>query len=722
MRKIYLMMCLLAMSVAPSMAQRYLEEIFTDVEVTSNVVYGVNATVLYVPQVGQAVPEELKMDIYQPVGDTETNRPILLYFHSGNFLPFPFNGGTGGSKTDSATVEICTRFARMGYVVASCDYRMGWNPLAPTQPERTFTLINAAYRGVQDCRTAVRYMRKSVAEESNPFGVDSTRVAVWGQGTGGYIAFAAATLDNWQEDIAQIEKFNWDPTGSGMPVPMVVESVNGNADGTSYGVYLGDTLCYPNHVGYTSDFNVMVNMGGAMGEISWLENPSIPMISFHVPTDPFAPYQTGTVVVPTTGEQVVEVAGSYAVQEMANAFSSNAVFQLADNYEAGLPFTNAANQGNNGFYGLCPIFRTTAPPAYDSSPWDWWNADAIAAFDAANGTSNNANNLAQNPDMSATKARTFIDTIQGYAAPRIMCALNLPGSPCELISGCTAMEACNYNPDAAIEDFSCLFPGDPCDDGDPNTMGEIYDMMCGCSMPIAGCMAPMACNFNPEANIEDGTCYFPGEPCDDGDPNTMGEIWDSNCECSASAIGGCMNIAACNYDALATVDNGTCAYPADPCDDGNPNTTGEIYDADCLCSATAVAGCMDATACNYNSAATVEDGSCYSVGDSCDDGDANTVNDVYNSACECEGEVSVFEVETTFVVYPNPSEGLFTITNAQGVAANLIEVFDITGKRIAAMNPTSSSFTLDMTTMPRGMYTIKIQSANSIQTIRVQRI
>jgi hypothetical protein len=131
---------------------------------------------------------------------------------------------------------------------------------------------------------------------------------------------------------------------------------------------------------------------------------------------------------------------------------------------------------------------------------------------------------------------------------------------------------------------------------------------------------------------------------------------------------------------------------------------------------------MDATACNYNSAATVEDGSCYSVGDSCDDGDANTVNDVYNSACECEGEVSVFEVETTFVVYPNPSEGLFTITNAQGVAANLIEVFDITGKRVAAMNPTSSSFTLDMTTMPRGMYTIKIQSANSIQTIRVQRI
>jgi poly(3-hydroxybutyrate) depolymerase len=715
MRKIYLMMCLLAMSVAPSMAQRYLEEIFTDVEVTTNVTYGVNATVLLFQVYGEAVPEELKMDIYQPAGDIVTNRPVILYFHTGNFLPYPLNGGTGGTRTDSSVVEICSRFARMGYVVASCDYRLGWNPLATTQPERTYTLINAAYRGVQDCRTAVRYMRKSVAEAGNPYGIDDSKVAVWGQGTGGYIAFASATLDNWLEDIAMVPKFNWDPFGTG-PIPMVIEQVNGNADGTSVGInpQNNDTLCYPNHEGYSSAFSVMVNMGGAMGDISWLEDTSTPMISFHVPTDPFAPYNVGTVIVPTTMEQVVEVTGSYGVQQMANAFSNNDVFLNADTWEPGMAITNAANANNDGYYGLYPIVRGGAN-IYDSSPWDWWNPELVDSTNSANG-------FLTNPDMSATKARTFIDTIQGYAAPRIMCALQLPGSPCELISGCMAIEACNFNPDAVLEDFSCLFPGDPCDDGDPNTMGEIYDSMCGCSMPIVGCMVSTACNYNMAANIDDGSCYFQGEPCDDGDPNTTGEIWDSNCECSASAIGGCMNIAACNYDAVATVDNGTCAFPADPCDDGDPNTTGEIYDADCVCSSTAVAGCTDATACNYNSAATVEDGSCYSVGDSCDDGDPNTVNDVYNSACECEGEVSVYEVETTFVVYPNPSEGLFTITNAQGAIVNLIEVFDITGKRVVSMNPMSSTLVVDMTTMPRGMYTIKIQSANSIQTIRVQRI
>jgi len=30
--------------------------------------------------------------------------------------------------------------------------------------------------------------------------------------------------------------------------------------------------------------------------------------------------------------------------------------------------------------------------------------------------------------------------------------------------GCTAIEACNYNPEATVEDGSCILPGEPCDD------------------------------------------------------------------------------------------------------------------------------------------------------------------------------------------------------------------------------------------------------------------
>lgn len=322
----------LVMLTFPMKAQRYFSEVFSDVNVTNNVVYGANFTVLSISVTGHTMLQPLAMDVYQPAGDVQTERPLILYFHTGNFLPTPQNGSTSGTKSDSSVVELCTRFAKMGYVVASCDYRLGWNPIASTQPERVYGLINAAYRGVQDCRTAVRYFRKTVAESANPYGIDPDKICVWGQGTGGYIAFAASTLNDWVTDIAALPKFNIDVNGT--PTPMVIPQINGDMDGTTLGINpvasfapAGDTLCVPNHIGYSSAFNVMVNMGGACGDSSWVEDGSIPMISFHVPTDPFAPFNTGTVYVPLPPPNdplaVVEVSGSGVVQTMADTFGNN---------------------------------------------------------------------------------------------------------------------------------------------------------------------------------------------------------------------------------------------------------------------------------------------------------------------------------------------------------------------------------------------------------------
>jgi acetyl esterase/lipase len=410
-------------------AQRYLEEVFPDVQVTTGVVYGNNASVLAYQIFNEAIPEDLLLDVYEPVGDEETARPVILYFHTGNFLPHPQNGGTGGLRTDSATVEICRRFARMGYVVASCDYRLGWNPIAPTQEERVNTLINAAYRGVQDCRTAVRFFRKTAAENDNPYGIDPDKIAVWGQGTGGYISFAAATINDYLDIVLPkfIRQVEISP-GVFVPVPMVIEEVNGDIYGTSYGINPGedpestaddDTLCYINHAGYSSAFNVAVNMGGACGDISWVGGDDGPMISFQVPTDPFAPYTTGTLIVPGFNLPVVEVSGAYDVQAVLNQFGNNDVFLLADDYAPGLPYTLAANALNEGYNGLFPLVRPDGMES-DSSPWEYWAAS----------NPNNNNGLLSNPDMSELKAKTFIDTIQGYTAPRLACALDLPSNPC----------------------------------------------------------------------------------------------------------------------------------------------------------------------------------------------------------------------------------------------------------------------------------------------------
>ena len=289
---------------------RYLDEVFDEVTVTTDVVYGQNITVIPALQGMPPAMEDLKMDVYEPTGDTEMDRPLLLIFHTGNFLPAYLNGGPLGSKSDNWEVEMATRYAKMGYVVASVDYRVGWNPLAATQEERTLQLIQAAYRGVQDSRTAVRYFRKSVAEDGNPYGIDDTKIALGGDGTGGYITLASAGISSYNDIILDdtgvpISKFWYDP-GTGSQIPMVVEDIHGNPDATN-DAYApaevgGFQLCMANHVGYDSNFDFQFNLGGALGDLNWLDEGDVPMVSFQCPHDPFAPYETAVLIVPTTNE------------------------------------------------------------------------------------------------------------------------------------------------------------------------------------------------------------------------------------------------------------------------------------------------------------------------------------------------------------------------------------------------------------------------------------
>jgi hypothetical protein len=120
-------------------AQRYVTEIFTSTNVSSNIIFGQNYSVL----TGSPILENLVMDIYEPTGDVLSERPLIMLLHTGDFLPRYINQLTIGDKTDSATVEMANRFAKMGYVVAVPNYRTGWNP-SGTQDERTETYIHSS--------------------------------------------------------------------------------------------------------------------------------------------------------------------------------------------------------------------------------------------------------------------------------------------------------------------------------------------------------------------------------------------------------------------------------------------------------------------------------------------------------------------------------------------------------------------------------------------------
>jgi hypothetical protein len=294
------------------------------------------------------------------------------------------------------------------------------------------------------------------------------------------------------------------------------------------------------------------------------------------------------------------------------------------------------------------------------------------------------------------------------------------------ILGCRDTSACNYNVLATIEDGSCILIGSACDDGNINTINDVIGDDCACAgdvfVEILGCTASEACNFNPDATIEDGSCILPGFPCDDNDSNTFSDAYGFDCIC-AGLIMGCTDTIACNFNPLAQFEDFTCEFPGSPCDDGNSETLNDFLDNDCNCIGQIISmlGCTDMDACNYDMSANTDDGSCYFVGDACDDGDASTTEDAYNANCECEGVTSVDEISAFYSVYPNPTKGMITIAQRQGVAIQLIEVVDITGKRVATFNPNASMTVIDLGAIAQGLYTLNIHSNNEVKSVRVQK-
>lgn len=109
------------------------------------------------------------------------------------------------------------------------------------------------------------------------------------------------------------------------------------------------------------------------------------------------------------------------------------------------------------------------------------------------------------------------------------------------VPGCMSGSACNYDPSATLSDGSCVFLGDPCDDGDATTFNDAYtdcgapDYGCaGTPVSVPGCTSATACNYAPSANLDDGSCIELWTPCDDGIDETFDDVYT---DCNAPGYG-----------------------------------------------------------------------------------------------------------------------------------------------------------------------------------------
>lgn len=247
-------------------SSRYDTEIFSNVTVTSDVVYGSNINI-------SNNTEILKMDVYEPTGDAAPARPVIVMAHGGSFL--------AGSKTDSALIILCNAFAKRGYVAASIDYRLGMG-FPPNQANAQ----KAVWRAMQDMKAAVRFFRKDAAS-ANTFKSDPNMMFVGGASAGGVTAVHYAYLDKPSE------------------IPSAIDTnALGGLEGNS------------GNPGYSSAVKAIVNICGAVGDTLWMEPGDEPMASAQGNDDNTVPYCTEMIYV--AGFPIMLVSGSGSMVKRAS--------------------------------------------------------------------------------------------------------------------------------------------------------------------------------------------------------------------------------------------------------------------------------------------------------------------------------------------------------------------------------------------------------------------
>jgi len=256
---------------------RYVDPIFDCVDTTENMVYGQGrlnwSSLNILCQFGALPPynnfQDLLCDVYEPCGDTETARPLLIVIHGGAWA--------GGNKRDLSA--YCHQMALRGYVVASISYRLSitanvlcWN--AELDENKFF---RAFYRAMQDAKAAVRYFRANAAA----WRIDPGNIFAAGHSAGAFNALGVAYLTDDSERPAAT--FQQDYCGNWLNQPVCTD--------------LGDIEGEGGNPGISSAIKAVIPMSGALPDLTFLDGSNDPpMLLIHGTADDVVPYGEGCVL------------------------------------------------------------------------------------------------------------------------------------------------------------------------------------------------------------------------------------------------------------------------------------------------------------------------------------------------------------------------------------------------------------------------------------------
>ncbi len=179
------------------------------------------------------------------------------------------------------------------------------------------------------------------------------------------------------------------------------------------------------------------------------------------------------------------------------------------------------------------------------------------------------------------------DALQSFEAPFYTVYSGLPycGDYCiPIVEGCMDSTSLNYNPDANVDDGTCI-------------------------PYIEGCMNPLAFNYDSTATVDDGSCVPVVVGCMDDTQFNYDSTANTPGTC-VPFIYGCTDPNSFNYDPNANTDDSSCVPIIYGCTDPtsfNYDSTANTDDGSCIAR---IYGCTDSTQFNYDPTANTDDGSC----------------------------------------------------------------------------------------------------------------